>query len=480
MTISMIICLSLTVFFILVFLWDNFQKEHSILRTYPVFGYLRIIAEHLGIYLRRYLYSRDREELPFNRAERIWVYQAAKNAETLIGFGSTRDLRQLGRIFFVDVPFPVQTYDSVKTAAVVIGSHTPNPYTTTSIINISAMSYGAISRNAIRALGAGAKLAGCWLNTGEGGISPYHLESGCDLVVQIGTAKYGFRDAAGNLSDQHLKEAAALPQVKMFEIKISQGAKPGKGGILPAAKVTEEIAVIRGIPAHQDAVSPNGFTEVTNTSQLIDFINHVRDVTCKPTGFKIDIGSPDWLDELWQEILNRGIDSAPDFITVDGAEGGSGAAPEVLASHMGLSIAESLPMVVDSLNKHGLRERVKVIAAGKLITPDKVAWALCMGADFVNTARGFMFALGCVQAMKCHLNTCPTGIATHNAWLMRGLDPTNKAVRVYQYAKNMEYEVGIICHSCGVHEPRELRRHHIRVVTARGTSVSMADVYPET
>ncbi len=465
--------------FVVLFIWDVLQRKSSILRTYPLLGYLRFISEDLGVYFRQFFFSNDREELPFNRVERTWVYEASKDVDTTVGFGSTRDNKVLGSIYFVDAPFPVLTRTVVEARPVKFGPYCRFPYTTCSLINISAMSYGSISKNAILALSRGAKKAGCWLNTGEGGLSSYHLESGCDLVAQIGTAKFGYRDSDGNLSDERLKKAAAYPQVKMFEIKLSQGAKPGTGGILPAVKVTPEIAEIRGIPPHEDSISPNRFPEVANASELLDFINHIRKVTEKPTGFKIVLGDYAWLHDFCEEIIRRGEEHAPDFITLDGSEGGTGAAPMSLVDHMGLSISESLPILVDILIKYNLRERIKVIASGKLITPVMVAWAFCMGADFVNSARGFMFALGCIQALKCHKNTCPTGVTTHNAWLERGLDPQNKAERVYHYVKNIEQEVGVICHSCGVEEPRALNRHHARIVSEHGTSVSLAEIYPE-
>lgn len=470
--------IAVTISIVLLLFLDLHQKEHSLLRTFPIIGHLRYFAEALGVFLRQFFYARDREELPFNRADRTWVYRAAKTADTTISFGSTRDPSPIGTIYFVDAPFPVLNKDAIETKAVTIGPHCRHPYTTRSLINISAMSYGAISKNAILALSHGAKKAGCWLNTGEGGVSPFHLEGGCDLVAQIGTAKFGFQDENGNLSDDRLKKIASYEQVKMFEIKLSQGAKPGKGGILPGRKVTPEIAQIRNIPLGKDAISPNRFPEISNSSELLDFINHVRQVTGKPTGFKIVLGEFSWLDNLCLEICRRGKECAPDFITLDGAEGGTGAAPMSLVDFMGYPIAESLPIIIDKLFEYGLRDRIKVIASGKLITPNMVAWALATGADFVNSARGFMFALGCIQSLQCHKNTCPTGVATHNPWLMHGLDPHNKAERVNQYVKTLEHEVGILCHACGVHEPRELSRHHVRIVRENGTSISLSEVYP--
>jgi len=260
---------------------------------------------------------------------------------------------------------------------------------------------------------------------------------------------------------------------------MSQGAKPGKGGILPGGKVTEEIANIRGIPVGGDAISPNRHLDINSNSDLLDMIQRVREVSGKPVGFKAVIGAYGWLEGLFEEINKRGIESAPDFITVDSADGGTGAAPMPLIDDVGLPLRESLPMVIDKLNEYGLREHVKVIASGKLVTPSQVAWALCMGADFIVSARGFMFALGCIQALQCNKNTCPTGITTHNKKLQRGLNPEDKAVRVANYAKNMVYEVGILAHSCGVREPRELRRFHARVVTNNGLSIALSELHPD-
>jgi len=330
----------------------------------------------------------DREELPFNRAQRAWVYRAAKDIDNTVAFGSSRDISTPGQVMFVNCPFPTLGEDAVPLTPVTIGPHARTPFTAASLFNISAMSYGAISKPAVQALGAGAAQAGCWINTGEGGLSAYHLESGADLVFQIGTAKNGVRDPDGKLSEDKLLEVAARTQVRMFEIKLSQGAKPGKGGILPGAKVTAEIAAIRGIRQGEDAISPNRHPEVGNNAELLDMIHRVRDITGKPLGFKTVIGAYGWLDELFGEINERGIESAPDFITLDGADGGTGAAPMPLIDDMGLPLRETLPRLIDKLTEHGLRERVKVIASGKLVTPADLAWALCMGADFICSARG--------------------------------------------------------------------------------------------
>jgi glutamate synthase domain-containing protein 2 len=461
----------------ILYLIDINQTQHAIRRNFPVIGRLRYRMEHLGVFFRQYFYAMDREEMPFNRAQRSWVYRAAKNLDNTQPFGSTRDLRPTGTILFANATFPALETAAETLPPLVIGPECAQPYRAGSFFNISAMSYGAISKPAVLALSNGARQAGCWLNTGEGGLSPYHLAGGADLVFQIGTAKYGVCDEQGGLDETRLREIAAHPQVRMFEIKLSQGAKPGKGGILPAAKVTPEIAAIRGIPAGQDSRSPNRHPEIADVATLLDFVARIRTITGKPAGFKLVIGDPGWLDDLCREIIRRDLSSAPDFITVDSADGGTGAAPMSLLDYVGLPLQESLPRVVDKLAEYGLRQRIRVIASGKLINPGEVAWALCVGADFVNSARGFLFALGCIQSMQCDKNTCPAGITTHNPRLQRGLDPADKAERVRHYVENMRREVETIAHACGAATPRELRREHCRIVTGPGRSVTLNELY---
>ncbi|RMG38786.1 MAG: FMN-binding glutamate synthase family protein [Gammaproteobacteria bacterium] len=469
---------ALVLWAIVAYIVDVTQTRQAIRRNYPVIGRFRYFFEHLGEFFRQYFFAMDREELPFNRAQRSWVYRAAKNVDNTVAFGSTRDLKRTGSVLFVNCPFPTLGEDAVPPAAVTIGEGCKQPYTTPSLFNISGMSYGALSKPAVLALSEGAKKAGCWMNTGEGGLSPYHLSGGCDIVFQIGTAKFGVRDLDGNLDDGKLQEVAAHPQVRMFEIKLSQGAKPGKGGILPGVKVTEEIARIRGIRQGEDAISPNRHPDIHDFDDLLDMIERVRVVTGKPTGIKTVIGSATMLDQCFQRILERGTESAPDFITVDGAEGGTGAAPMPLIDAVGMPLGEALPLLVDKLHEYGLRDRVRVIASGKLVNPTDVAWALCAGADFITSARGFMFALGCIQALQCNKNTCPTGITTHNEKLQRGLHPPDKAQRVANYVRNMTREVGIIAHSCGVRSPRELKRSHARMVLDNGLSVPLDELFP--
>jgi len=464
---------------VLLFVSDISQTKDAIRRNYPVIGRFRYIFSSLGEFFRQYFFAMDREEMPFNRAERSWVNKSSRAIDNTMAFGSTKNLTPAGTPLFINCPFPTLDEHATSAPAVTIGPYSREPYEAESVINISGMSYGAISKPAVRALSKGAKLAGCWMNTGEGGLSEHHLEGGCDIVFQIGTAKYGVRTEDGKLDDVKLKEIATLPQVKMFEIKMSQGAKPGKGGILPGAKVTPEIANIRGIEVGESSISPNRHPEISNIKELLNFVKHVREVTGKPTGFKVVIGSDGWLKELCEEIQQCGIECAPDFITVDSCDGGTGAAPMPLMDDVGLPIKESLPMVVDILLQYGLRERIKIIASGKLITPSGVAWALCSGADFITSARGFMFSLGCIQALKCNKNTCPTGITTHNKGLQKGLDVEEKSIRVKNFVNKIHYGIGLISHSCGVKHPRELTRRHCRIVQANGKSETLDILYPE-
>ncbi len=463
---------------VVVYFIDRLQTKHAIRRNFPVIGRFRYLFENLGEYFRQYFFAMDREEMPFNRAQRAWIYRAAKGIDSTIAFGSTRSLHGTGTVFFVNCPFPTLDEDAAEPQKMTIGPYCPHPYQAPSFFNVSGMSYGAISKPAVLALSKGAKKANVWMNTGEGGLSPYHLEGGADIVFQIGTAKYSVRDAQGQLSQDRLRAIAAHEQVKMFEIKMSQGAKPGKGGILPGGKMTKEIAEIRGIPQGEDSISPNRHREIDSVADLLDMVALVRETTGKPTGFKMVLGAYGWLNDLISEIKQRGEESAPDFITLDSADGGTGASPMALIDYMGLPLNESLPQLVDIITQAGLLDRIRIIASGKLVMPGDVAWALCAGADFIVSARGFMFSLGCIQALQCNKNTCPTGITTHNPRLQRGLIVKNKAERVAEYAQAIQHEVGIIAHSCGVHEPRMLRRIHARIVTASGLSKSLEEIYP--
>lgn len=477
LTQGFILTLGLMVLIALVFyLADISQTRDAIRRNYPLVGRFRGLFSGLGEFFRQYFFAMDREELPFNRAEREWVYRAARGEGGTIPFGSTKPMDKPGTAIFLSHPFPPLDDHSAATQPMRIGPYARQPYDAPSFFNISGMSFGALSAPAVRALSRGAAKAGIWMNTGEGGLSAMHLEGGCDLVFQIGTAKYGVRDAQGGLSDTRLRDLAAIDRVRMFELKLAQGAKPGKGGILPAAKVTSEIAEIRGIPIGEASISPNRHPEFDDVDGLLDMIGHIREVTGKPCGFKTVMGAPEFLADLFEAVTRRGVENAPDFITVDGGDGGTGAAPMALMDNVGLPLREALPMAVALRDRYGLKDRIRVIASGKLLIPGHAAWAIAAGADFIQCGRGFMFALGCIQALKCHRNTCPTGITTHDKRLQRGLVVKDKAEKVADYANTIREHVEMIAHSCGVHEPRELRPHHVRIVMGDGRSVPMASL----
>ncbi|MEM7188080.1 MAG: FMN-binding glutamate synthase family protein [Pseudomonadota bacterium] len=469
-----LLALAVVIFFII----DRLQTKDAVRRNYPVLGRFRHIFSELGEFFRQYFFAMDREEMPFNRAQRNWIERASSGKGNTIAFGSTRNVAATGTPIFVNAPFPPLDSDYAETARLRIGPGARQPYDAPSFFNISGMSFGALSRPAVKALSRGAKEACVWYNTGEGGLSDWHLEGGCDIVFQIGTAKYGVRDQDGTMSDDRLRELAGIDQVKMFEIKLSQGAKPGKGGILPAEKVSAKIAEIRGIPEGKASISPNRHEEVGDVPSLLDMIGHIREVTGKPVGFKTVVAGLEWLQDLCAEIHRRGPESAPDFIAIDGGDGGTGAAPMPLMDLVGLTVREALPLVSDLLHEQGLRDRIPLIASGKLINPGDVAWAIASGADFVTSARGFMFSLGCIQALKCNKNTCPTGITTHDPRFQKGLVPREKYKNVAAYAKSVIKEVEMIAHSCGLSEPRQLRRHHVRIVQENGRSVPMDQLYP--
>ncbi|MDX8406504.1 MAG: FMN-binding glutamate synthase family protein, partial [Mariprofundus sp.] len=439
-------------------------------------GRMRYFLESQGEFFRQYFFAHDREEMPFNRATRNYVYRAAKNIKPIIGFGSSNDLREPGNVIFVNSAFARLDDEQLASQPKVIGEIRGKPFHARCIFNLSGMSFGALSEPAVRALSTGAAKAGIWMNSGEGGLSSYHEVGGGDIIFQIGTAKYGVRDADGRLSDEKLR--AVAEKVVAFEIKLGQGAKPGKGGMLPGHKVTAEIAAIRGIPAGQASLSPNRHPDISNMDELLDMIHHIHDVTGRPVGIKIVVGDETFIRELCDGIIARGEGSEPDFITVDGSEGGTGAAPQVLADHMGMPLNEALPTVVDTLIEYGLRQRIDIIASGKLVTASAVARALCLGADFCVSARGFLFSLGCIQSLQCHADTCPTGITTQDKSLQKGLDVELKAERVAAYAARINAEIDMIAHSCGLNSAHEFSREHARIVATADKSIPMHVMHP--
>ena len=460
------LCAILLAVLAITYVRDRSQRQHAVLRTYPVIGRFRYWAETWGPYFRQYAYLPDWSERPFNRMERSWVYRSAKGVSNLISFGSQAN----PGFVFRPAAFAMLDEDREPYPGRQIGlSEGPgacgHPYRLRTVLNVSGMSRGALSGAAVLALSRGVQQAGGYMSTGEGGLAPEHLQGGADIAFQIGTAKYGCRDAQGNLDEDRIRAIAANAGVVMMEVKLAQGAKPGKGGLLPGAKVTPEIAAIRGIPVWQDSISPNRHRDIGNVRELGDFVRRVRDLSGKPVIVKFVAGDEDFLDAWFADCVLR-PECCPDAVQIDGGEGGTGAAPAPLAEHVGLPITQALPLVVAALGRHGLRGRIAVFASGKLITPDKVAWALCMGATAVSSARGPMFALGCIQAMKCGSGHCPTGVTASQPWFVAGLDPTDKATRVAAYLRRVREEVEMIAHSCGLASAAGFEPRHVTDVEA--------------
>lgn len=449
----------------LLLLQDVVQRKDAVRRNFPIIGRLRNLADFIGIFHRHYLSSSDGEKLPFNKTTRDWIGHVSSAGGGKIGFGSNHDITEPGSVLFVNAPYSLLSEEGTPSPSVVIGPGCGSPFSPGNIFNISGMGHAVLSRSAIRALSEGAARAGIWLNTGENGMTPEHLDSGCDLIFQVGKAKYeryGVRDKGGKLSDSRLREISA--HVRAFEVKLSQGAKPERGGVLPPAMG------ITGLGARA--------REIGSDADLLDMIARIRDVTGLPVGFKAAISSRTFMPGLCREIHRRGADSAPDFITVDGGEGGAGEVSQTFADNVGISLMESLPLVVDTLVEHGLHDRIVVIASGKLATSARVAWALCAGANYAVSARGFMFSLGCIQTQKCHLGRCPAGISTHNKYLERGLNIKEKARAVANYANWVNNEIEAIARACGLENARELRRCHARIVQSHGCSESMDKLFP--
>ncbi len=477
MTIALIVLGFLLLAVAVIAVRDLTQRQHAVTRNFPVIGHFRYFFEEMGQPLRQYLFAGDLDERPYNRVTRSWVYASAKGQNNLIGFGSQVDHHQPGRMHILPSMYPTLTHDAAELPMPrLIGAQRLQPYQPKRFANISGMSYGALSPNAVRALARGAKLAGCYMSTGEGSLSPYHLEGDCDILYQIGPAKFGCRTPDGQFDDEKAAAILGLPQVKMVEIKLGQGAKPGKGGVLPKEKITREIAAIRGIPMGQDCHSPNRFEEFHDAASLLDFIERVRRLTGKPIGLKMVVGSCAEIDDLCREIRTRG--DGPDFIAVDGKEGGSGAAPLALADYVGLPLIDALTAVDNALRREGLRDQIALIGAGKIATGGEVATHIALGADLVHIGRGFLFSIGCIQALRCHTNTCPTGVTTQNRWLQSGLDPADKGVRVGNYSLTLERDLQMITHACGLDHPSQLHRGHVVVNISPGVRKPLTEIFP--
>lgn len=442
---------------------DIAQKRHSILHNFPVVGHFRYLLEAIGPELRQYWVANDKEEKPFNRSERRWIYASAKGQNNNFGFGTTEVLYETGYpiIKHSTFPFPEAKFSgfggdksAIPCLKVLGGANgRAKAFRPASIINISAMSFGSLGERAVTAINRGAKAAGSLQNTGEGGISPYHA-NGADLIYQLGTGYFGSRDERGRFSMARLKDRLALnPTVRAIEVKLSQGAKPGKGGILPGRKVTAEIAAIRGVKIGEDCVSPNAHTAFDSVDTLIDFIEQVSGETGLPVGIKSAVGELRFWEELATRMRSRHI--GPDFITIDGAEGGTGAAPLTFADHVALPFKIGFARVYKVFLDAGIADRIVWIGSGKLGFPDQASIAMAMGCDMVNIAREAMIAIGCIQALRCHTDHCPAGVATQNKWLQAGLDPEVKAERMERFIKSLRKELLSLAHAAGYQHPGE-------------------------
>ncbi|MBK1878077.1 FMN-binding glutamate synthase family protein [Pelagicoccus mobilis] len=437
------------------------QKNHSLLRNFGILGQGRYMLESLGPELRQYLFSGDTEERPFNRTERGEVYRKANNVDSAASFGSQNNF-DATEIKLRHSLFPISRGD-VEPYRMTFGEERgiQNAYTLTVPIIISGMSYGALGKRAVRSLARGIAQTGGLMNTGEGGYPKYHLMENCDLAFQIGTAKFGVRNRDGTLNDQLLAELAAKEQIKMIELKLSQGAKPGKGGMLPKEKITQEISELRGVPMGRDIVSPTHHAECQDYPSTIAFIRRIQEISQLPVGIKLCIGDPRQFFELVGEMKRQ--DAFPDFITIDGAEGGTGAAPKAFLDRVGMPLFPALKSANDILLAAGVRQRVKIIASGKLISPGSQIIAFCLGANAVATARGFMLSIGCIQALQCGSNTCPVGITTHDPDLERGINIPDKALRVANYIHSLEHDLDELLCSAGARTVSDLTFDHLYI-----------------
>ncbi|AEG11596.1 Glutamate synthase (NADPH) [Shewanella baltica OS183] len=442
---------------VLLGLYDLFQAKHSILRNFPVIGHMRYLLEMIGPELHQYFVESDTDGKPINKNHRNYIYERAKEQNQTRPFGTQLDVYDDNYKWMQHSIYPAKKMDTPP-RVIIGGKDCQQPYSA-SLFNISAMSFGALSKNAIQALNLGAKAGEFFHDTGEGGISEYHLRGG-DLVWEIGTGYFGCRTENGCFDAEKFKQKANWEQVKMIEIKLSQGAKPGHGGVLPAAKNNQEIAEIRGVQPHTDVLSPPGHSAFSDAEGLLQFIQQLRVLSNgKPVGFKLAIGSKQEFIEICEKMLETGI--KPDFITVDGAEGGTGAAPIDFSNYVGMPWEDALIFAVDTLNTYKLKKDIKVITATKIFTAFDLFKALCIGADVCNSARGMMLALGCVQSLKCNTNECPTGVATNNPTLVRGLVVAEKWKRVRNYHQHMLDDFLALLAASGCHSLDEMNRNLI-------------------
>ncbi len=462
---------------ILLGVYDMFQKKHAIRRNFPVIGNMRYLLEGIRPEIMQYFVETDMEGRPFNRLIRTMVYERAKDLSDTTPFGTQKNVNAVGYEWMNHSIYAKKHTDEIQDQRVTIGGKDCKQPYSASILNISAMSFGSLSENAVQAMNKGAKKGDFAQNTGEGGVSPHHLKHGGDLIWQIGTGYFGCRADDGNFSPEKYKKTVSHDHVKMVELKLSQGAKPGHGGILPAKKNTEEIAAIRGVKPNTTVYSPPGHHAFDDALGLMQFIKQLRDLSGgKPVGFKLCVGKKSEFTDICEAMIKTGI--TPDFISVDGGEGGTGAAPLEFSNSLGSPLADGLVFVHDTLLAYDLRKDIKIIASGKIVSGFHMARALSLGADLCNSARAMMMAVGCIQALLCDANTCPTGVATQNKQLMHGLDVPDKAARVASYHKRTVHSFTEMLAAMGIKNAADLNRSAVSKRVGSNEIVTLEDLYP--
>ncbi len=469
-------------------IYDMTQRQHAILRTFPILGHFRYWLEAVGPELRQYIVTDNDEERPFSRDQRRWIYASAKRENNYFGFGSDNEMElQPSYLIVKHATFPLEVphpgdpkFDPqyrIPCAKVMGGARKrARAFRPGSIVNVSGMSFGSLSGPAVEALNLGSRMAGCLQSTGEGSVSPHHLKGGGDLIWQVGTGYFGCRDAEGRFSLERLKDTIArAPQIRAIEVKLSQGAKPGAGGLLPRAKISREIAEIRGIPMDRDCISPAAHSAFRNADEMLDFVEQLASETGLPVGIKSAVGDSAFWEELARLMAAdaRGVD----FITIDGGEGGTGAGPLVFTDHVALPFKVGFSRVQRIFTENGLHERVLFIGSGKLGFPEAAVFAFALGCDALNVGREAMIAIGCIQAQRCHTNHCPTGVATQHPWLVRGVDPASKAGRLANYVITLRKEVLALSHACGVPHPALITADQLELLDGRFGSKTVAELF---
>jgi glutamate synthase (ferredoxin) len=476
-----------TLLLVAVALYDLTQRQRAILRTFPIVGHFRYWLEAIGPELRQYIVTDNDEERPFSRDQRRWVYASAKRENNYFGFGSDNEMElQPNYLIIKHATFPLPSYHPgdpefdpqyrIPCAKIMGGARQrPRAFRPASVVNVSGMSFGSLSGPAVEALNRGSQIAGCLQSTGEGGVSPHHLMGG-DLVWQVGTGYFGCREPDGRFSMARLKDMIArAPQIRAVEIKLSQGAKPGVGGLLPRAKISPEIAAIRGIPTDRDCISPASHSMFRNADEMLDFVESIAAETGLPVGIKSAVGESAFWEDLARLMADGG--RGVDFVTIDGGEGGTGAGPLVFTDHVALPFKVGFSRVQKIFTAHGLHQQIVFAGSGKLGFPEAALFAFALGADLINVAREPMMAIGCIQAQRCHTNHCPTGVATQHPWLVRGVDPTLKAARLANYIVTLRKDLLALSHACGAPHPSLITADQLELLDDRFGAKTIAELF---